>query len=205
VNSGDILGALRRRYKDGRNWLYAEEVRLGTGFDYKGWAWERGPDGRMRKVKQTTKEQRIDAFAMSCYAADIYIKIAFEVKVSRGDFLREIAEPVKRAGAMQLSNQFYFITPPKLVKVHEIPDDCGLMEAHNALIRVVKRAPRRECAPPDWSFIASFMRNMAQAAGYQYVQSLIDTERPHLLALRDEEHDAVWKMRNERVYPRRMG
>jgi hypothetical protein len=172
LTSKDLLVALRKRYADNRHWIYGEEVRLGTGYDHAArHTFERDAEGRWhKKLNRTTVEQRIDAFVMSCFGGESYRKIAFEIKISRSDFLREIADPVKRAGALAVSNKFYFLTPPKLVKASEIPDECGLMEVRDGDLRVVKPAPDRKCAEPTWSFIASFIRNCANGAIEQHLE-----------------------------------
>lgn len=170
VSSRDLLRALRRRYCEYNHWIYGEEVRLGTGYDIKSrYDYVMGDDGKWHKARRTSIEQRIDAFAMSCFPSDSFRKIAFEIKVSRADFLREIADPIKRAGALELSNMFYFVTPPALVKASELPEECGLIELRGDLLRIIKRAPDRKCAEPSWSFIASFIRNCSAGAIEQHL------------------------------------
>lgn len=111
-----LLEALRRRYNglDGE-WLFYRE------------AW------------------RIDAFAVRCWSAGIgHRRIAFEVKASRGDFLSEMRKPEKRARALELSHQFFFVTPRELVRKEEVPEECGLMWVdERQRLRIVKQAPLR--------------------------------------------------------------
>lgn len=71
-------------------------------------------------------------------------RVAYEIKVSRADFRAEMRKPQKRAPAMAFTHQFFFATPPGLVKKHEIPEDCGLVEvAADGTVKVVKHAPIR--------------------------------------------------------------
>jgi hypothetical protein len=51
------------------------------------------------------------------------------VKTSRVDFLGELKHPLKRRMGMRYSNEFYFVTPARLVEIAEIPAECGLIEA----------------------------------------------------------------------------
>lgn len=143
----DVIDALKRKYYDQQQWVYFEELRVGTGYK--------------NHSKGLNPEQRIDFWVINMYPSKDYLKIGFEVKVSRGDFLNEMKHPSKRKQAMGLSNQFYFIAPKGLLKEHEIPEDCGWMEVHENL-RVVTRklAPVMECKIPTWGFLASLARRV---------------------------------------------
>jgi hypothetical protein len=126
-----VLEALRRRYegKDGE-WVFFEE------------AW------------------RIDAYAIRCYSSDPgHLRRAFEVKVSRGDFLSEMKKPSKRQYALDVSHEFYFVTPAGLVRKEEIPAECGLIFVNDdGSTKLVKRAPRREARALRMSEVAYLMR-----------------------------------------------
>ena len=90
-------------------WLFFRELRVGTGREERRFA----ADGRIRvEFSPHTGMKRI------CY----------EVKIARSDFLSELKRPLKRRIGMRYSNEFYFVTPPGLVDVREIPS-CGLIEA----------------------------------------------------------------------------
>jgi len=108
--------------------------------------------------------REIDAFAVSCWTAPSPgYSIAYEIKVDRQDFKREINDPDKRATFVANSNQFYFVTLPEVVNVEEIPPECGLIYATDRL-RIQKIAPQRELKPNfyDPMFIASLLRNVVE-------------------------------------------
>ena len=92
VTAADILIALRTRHP-AKEWIYVEEVRAGTGHDYAN-QW----DNQTRKFVGGRGEkaiaQRLDAWALQMWSPGAIV--AYEVKVSRGDFLREIS-PIHRA------------------------------------------------------------------------------------------------------------
>lgn len=141
VTSADIQLALRRRYgpfphTTMQEWALIFEFPVGTGF----------------------APQRIDAFAIRCWGHD-YERLAFEIKVSRGDFQREIKLKTKRKAALAYSNNFYFITPKGLIAPKEIPIECGLMEvSDDLLLQTVVGAPFRETLPPTWNLFATAAR-----------------------------------------------
>lgn len=153
MTSKDIIQALKLKYKNvGRNhqWAIFEELRVGTGYK--------------SKKKGLNPEQRIDVWIMNLWPSHNHLKMVFEIKVSRGDFLNEIKKPSKRKQAVGLSNQFYFIVPKGMLKVEEIPADCGLMEVNKELkIRIIKEAPTSDCALPSWNFFASIARRIYKA------------------------------------------
>jgi hypothetical protein len=158
-----MLDALRRRYeRDDGSCVFIPELRVGTGYG-KG------------------KEQRIDAYLLHCWGS--LDRIAFEIKASRGDFLRELKQPLKRRAALVLSNEFYFVAPEGVIKQDELPLECGLIvvkwsswetiawhvdgyqhEPHEGWIAETKTAAvHRDTSPPTWSFLAAVARRLAKA------------------------------------------
>ena len=63
----------------------------------------------------------IDFYVLNCWRSGNFASIAFEIKVYRNDFLKELKEPEKRAFGLSVSNEFYFVTPPGLAKLEENP------------------------------------------------------------------------------------
>lgn len=139
-----IDSAIRLRHME--NWVVWFEVRLGTGWG-------------------GTAQQSMDAFAMHEWPSESFHRVAYEIKISRGDFLRELKNPKKRRPAMRHSNQFYFITLPGVAKIEEIPADCGLIEVNTdgglkEATRTVLDAPFRDSIPPSWRFLAGAFRRV---------------------------------------------
>jgi hypothetical protein len=106
---------------------------------------------------------RIDAFWMAAEPSKGLKRIAYEIKTSRGDFLREIRDPRKRRAALRVSNQFFFVTPPGIAKPEEIPLECGLKEVHEGRLVSVVDAPFRDGLPASWHFFAAFARRIMKA------------------------------------------
>ena len=104
----------------------------------------------------------MDAWAMNCYPSKDLVSVAFEVKVNRGDFLKELREPWKRIPALEVSNLFYFVAPVMVALVHEIPPKLGLIEVNdNGKLVITKKATRREIEPYPLRFVASVARRAA--------------------------------------------
>ncbi len=146
-SSNDILDALKEKYRklseggyqNAPRWVYFSELQ-----NYR------------------FASRRVDFWAMACWPSENYKRIAYEIKVTRADFLNELKDPTKRDFAMEISNQFFFITPPDLIKENELPEGCGLIELSkkgNLTTRI--KAPIRK---PDfvftWDFIASLGRKI---------------------------------------------
>jgi hypothetical protein len=145
-------------------WTFLREIRIGTGF---------------RKGNL----QRLDAFALNAYTHNGMKRVCYEVKTSRGDFLGELKSPLKRRVGMRYSNEFYFLTPPDLVKISEIPAECGLIEAgfatperwreiitrqcgffsydpcNQAFCVLTIPAPWRDTPGPTWQLLAAMLRH----------------------------------------------
>jgi hypothetical protein len=158
VTSEDVKAILRRHYNS--DWVFVDELRNGTG--YSG-----GANGYM------------DGFAINCFPSRGFERIAFEIKLSRADFTRELRKPLKRKIALLYSNRFYFVTPPGLLKPDELPPEAGLWEIQEPdpdefredgrkkynrhperWLREVAPAPHRDTPPPSWSLFCSMARRL---------------------------------------------
>ena len=159
MKADEIVAALRRKYVptvQAREWAFFSELRVGTGYAMH----------KHRKGSALSVEQRIDAWAMSLWPSKKFVRIAYEIKVSKSDFKREIEDPEKRQAALLLSNMFYFATPAGLVQKEDIPQECGLVEVwEDGKIDVVVRSPFRVIDPPPLSFLASIARRATAAEG----------------------------------------
>ena len=121
-------------------WIVLPEFRFSTGFS-------------------AYAERTIDVFAINCYPSTRHQRVCYEIKVSREDFKRELAEPMKRKPALYISNQFYFVTPPGLIAPALIPPEAGLMETTGTKeLKVILPAPQREGYPPPWGTMAMLGR-----------------------------------------------
>jgi hypothetical protein len=149
-------------------WIFLRELRVGTGF-------------------HSSSAQRLDAFALNCFAHTSMKRVCYELKTSRADFRCEMKQPLKRRIGLRYSNEFYFVTPVGLLNTSEIPIECGLVEIgvftdeqpnsilaqsaafayfdpqHGSYCRVTIPAPWRETPGPTWQFVAGMLRNQQRA------------------------------------------
>lgn len=73
--------------------------------------------------------------------------VLVEVKISRGDFLRDHKKRAHRL-ARTMGSQRYYLTPEHLVMPNEVPDDHGLAYVEsNGRVRISKPAPERALDP----------------------------------------------------------
>lgn len=147
----DIVQALDQYYKPRQYCLYFSELRIGTGY---------GKDA----------DQRIDYWMIEGVPSKRFRRIAFEIKVSRSDFLAELRQPLKRRRALLLSNEFYFVAPLGLIRAEELPIEAGLIEVNRApsgqyYVDWKYSAPWRDTSPPSWQFVAALVRRAQQESG----------------------------------------
>lgn len=156
LKAADVIAALRRMHgKNANEWAFFDELRVGTGYT----------SAKDKRVGKLNSEQRLDAWAIHLWPSRGLLRRCFEVKVSRADFLVEMRQPEKRLSGLHLSNEFYFAAPAGLLKVHELPEECGLIEVTHdtATARIVKSAPHRDVEDLPMSFVASLARRAAKS------------------------------------------
>lgn len=139
MTSAAVVAELQRNYPF-PDWLAFPELRIGTGFG-------------------KNAEQRLDFWAMAALPSQRFRRVAYEIKISRADFLAELRQPLKRRRALLLSNEFYFVAPPGLIQAGELPPECGLAECEATYgLHIKHAAPWRDSAPPTWQFLAAVTR-----------------------------------------------
>lgn len=144
LTSKQICEFLRRLHTESDQWVYFEELATATG---------------------SRAENRLDAWAMHLWPSTNFKRVTYEIKVSRGDFLRELKSPQKRKLGLLYSNLFYFVTPRGLVKPNEVPPEAGLIEFDaDGSPRYPVAAPWREGNRPSFGFMAAAFRQAQRLA-----------------------------------------
>lgn len=137
-----ILWLLRHRHTGRRKeeWALFTELRNAVGF---------GP------------ARYLDLLALGTWKSSGYRAVAYEVKVSRADFARELANPEKRAFAESIAEECYFATPAGLVRPDEVPEGWGLIVAQANGLKVMKRPTQRTPRPWPREFVCAIARRAA--------------------------------------------
>ena len=103
----------------------------------------------------------IDFFAINMWKSNGHLKVAYEVKVSRADFSRELNQPNKRLAAEQLADECYFVMPVGVAKKDEIPEGWGLMILQKNGFKIMKRAQQRRVKALPIPFVCAIARRSA--------------------------------------------
>lgn len=125
----DVLRALDRKFKP-PVWILADEI-----------------------LVKHIADRRIDALALELSFP--HKTIALEIKVSRSDYFHELKDPTKRQAGQEYASQFYFVTPPGLISIEELPaDDSGLIEIRDGSPYIRHEAGILIGSAPTWDLVA---------------------------------------------------
>jgi hypothetical protein len=116
-----------------------------------------------------------DAIAMPLWPSRGTDLIGMEIKVSRGDWLREKANPAKAERFAARCDRWYLVTAQRVVLMEsEVPDGWGWMELHPEKGLVTMRpAPKLESQPLDRPFFAALCR-AAQNFSKEHLDAAIE-------------------------------
>lgn len=71
--------------------------------------------------------------------------LVHEVKVSRADFLADMANPGKRAGYARLCDALYYACPLGVIDPGDMPANCGLvLESSPGVFEIAKKVRRKK-------------------------------------------------------------
>lgn len=138
LTAGDLAAAIRARYEP-PEWHLETEVTLAN--------------------------RRLDVVAFNLWTARQNRVVGFELKVSRGDWVRELDAFQKSEEWVQVVDAFYVVTPPKIIRPEELPAGWGHLElcgsrmmtrAHAAVKPIGTTLPRE--------VVARFFTRLAQRA-----------------------------------------
>ena len=135
---------IKQRHPAGKEWVTIEEFRNSTGGSQTG---------------------AIDVAAFNCWPSNKYYRIAYEVKRSRGDFLRELKNPGKRKWVEEFFHETYFVVDDNsIVLDEEVPDGWGLLSPTKTgdKLRRRKVARPREPKEPPTGFWMSLARRLSE-------------------------------------------
>ncbi len=153
----NLVHRLRERFP-APAWATLTEVRNGTGFQR---------DARTA-----------DALSMSVWPS-LGLEIhGFEVKVSRTDWKRELADPGKAAEIQRFCDRWWVVAAPGVVQAGELPPTWGLLEPTGKTLRATTEAPKLGAEPITRLFLASLFRSLdGQSPSQLAIEAAVSAER----------------------------
>jgi len=94
--------------------------------------------------------------------------IAFEIKVKRSDFLKDLKDfKKKHRFALRISDEFYYVCPWGLIDKKEVPEDAGLMYVNKGnMIKIVKPALVRIIQSIPFQLFQGFAREFGNTVNH---------------------------------------
>lgn len=138
-----VLAAVEKRFPPPA-YVTLPQVRNGTGYS-----------------RRTTRTA--DAIVASVWPSRGLHFTGIEIKVSRSDWMREIADLGKAAEIQRFCHYWYVAAPAGLIQAAEVPETWGLIECDARGSRYTKEAPTLKASPPDMLFVCAVLRAAADA------------------------------------------
>ncbi len=143
----DMLDLLHNRYSfdggNGARYACAEHVRNGAGFD---------------------ANRTADFIAMDLWPSKGLHLHGHEVKVSRADWLRELADPAKAAAFMRYMDRWWLAVPDERIVRNDLPEGWGLLAQRGSRLIAVVPAPLLQPEPIPRSLLAPLLRSTSATA-----------------------------------------
>jgi len=146
ITTEQIEAALAERYK-GRGWAKFFQFRPMTSFE--------------------ARVNAIDLLAVGLWRKHDKI-IAHEIKIARGDFLRDLKQfKSKHSIAIKISHEFFYVCPWGLIEKNELPEIAGLIYADKSCkLKIAKPAVLRELDAIPFHFFQGFAQEFGNKIDY---------------------------------------
>ncbi len=150
-----VYGALRNTY-GAPKWAVLPGVANGTG---------------------SHKSRTIDALFMSLYPSRGLQLHGVEIKVSRGDFTRELANPSKQEAHFKYLDHFWLaVGDEAIVREGELPETWGLLVPAGTKLKIKKPAPALSPESMPRAMLAAILRRADEAVGSAELRATIKAE-----------------------------
>lgn len=107
-------------------------------------------------------KRHADAVALSLWPSRGLSIIGIEVKVARGDWLKELRDPEKAEAVMSYCDEWWIAAPDGVVDPAELPKTWGLMVAKDGALKTHVVAPRLTPKPLTREFMAAILRRSSE-------------------------------------------
>ena len=142
LKAEDLVALLRNRFES-KNGLYNQAVVL-----------EQVPDGT-----GMNQNRWIDVAVFEMWPSKGLTRSAFEIKVSRSDFIRELQNPDKHKWCRDSFHEFWFVASKDVIQIEELPVGIGWMYPHGGRLCVARNAIRNATPTLTDELLAGFMRS----------------------------------------------
>lgn len=132
----DLMAMLRDKYTRD-SYVILEQVPDGTGMFQHRW---------------------IDAAVFSLWPSKGLTRRAFEIKVSRSDFIRELQDPLKHQWVEESFHEFWIVAPREVIQDGELPNGVGQMYPRGGKLCIKRHCVRNDNPKLDEVLLAGFMR-----------------------------------------------
>lgn len=98
-----------------------------------------------------------------------------ECKTNRADFLRDAKKYHKKTTDSGMGNYRYYMCPPDVIKLEDLPECWGLLYLEGNRIRIIKRAEYQDAnLSTERTFLASILRRKLE--GCPYIDKKLTTQ-----------------------------
>lgn len=137
----NLFDLIRKRHS-GEGWQVFTELANGTGW----------------KVSN-----HADAAALGIWPSHGHELHGYEIKRSRGDVQKELAQPWKADGVGKYCDYWWLvISDPKIIDGLVIPKTWGILSPKSQVLRTIRKAPKLPAKKMDRAFIAAMIRNVTK-------------------------------------------
>ena len=142
MRSDEIAALLRAKYC-APEWAFFEEVSRATGGGHR----------------------RADAIAMNLWPSRGLTIEGFEIKVSRGDWVRELKSPAKAEQIARFCDHWWLVVSDSdIISAGELPETWGLIACDRGKLKTLVVAGSNPSPQLDRGFVASMLRRAAESS-----------------------------------------
>lgn len=147
-----------------RDMLDRLAARYGKLYSNGPWSGLRHVGARHVRLHPGFGPQRIaDYLAVDTWRSSGYAIHGHEVKVSRSDWLAELADPGKAEAIARYCTYWWLVVSDRSIVRDDLPDGWGLMVARGAGLAAIVQPRKRTPEPAPPHLVASFARAIAHA------------------------------------------
>jgi hypothetical protein len=127
----------------------------------------------------------IDVAVFDLWPSKGLLREAFEIKVSRSDFIHELQHPNKYKWVLECFHEFWFVAPKDVIQLDELPVNVGWMCPRGNKLVIKRHAVQNPNPKLDDVLLAAFMRAAAKEitrVNSTTVKDILQNSEVHQLA-----------------------